>query len=57
MQSYVLMPTLLNIYSEDVFDESITNIEVGNWIRYTDYIVLLATNLEDLVITAPSKNY
>ncbi|KMQ95932.1 endonuclease-reverse transcriptase [Lasius niger] len=55
-QGCVLSPTLFNIYSEEIFAEALTDLEVGirineeylNNIRYADETVLLATNLKDL---------
>lgn len=55
-QGCVLSPTLFNIYSEEIFTEALTNLEMGirvngeyiNNIRYADDTVLLATSLNDL---------
>lgn len=52
----MLSPTLFNIYSEKIFAEALTDLEVSiringeylNNIRYADDTVLLATNLKDL---------
>lgn len=55
-QSCVLLPTLFNFYSEEIFSEALSELDSGiringkylNNIRYADDTVLFATNLPDL---------
>lgn len=61
----VLPPTLFNIYSEDIFGEVLTNIEVEiriigkymNYLRYADDTGLLARNLGYLQLILYREKY
>lgn len=57
----VCFSTLFNIYSDDIFAEAVTNIQINgkyiNNLGYDDDTVLLATNLADLQVITASEKY
>ena len=63
-QGWFLSPILFNIYSEEIFSEALSGLEVGiringeylNNIRYADDTVLLAANLPDMMCLVDRVN-